>query len=749
MKTLKENGKYIFLTYINLMIIIEILAKCFDVRDFSYVDVNIIFFLVIFIGWLYKEALSRLSYKILFTVAVLLIIVFAILIDFYLKKYFISSFFNMETSNAYGLIVAFKNGEEIKNRMILPYLVIISPFILPIMIKVFKSKYANFINFLVVFVVLYEWFHGYHAEVYDSIFKIMFISLVSFAMIIVEKNYREAVKNGFEKMDYMGSNYIFIIIFCLVISTFCLIVPKNFDFKLSNDKKNNSSSNNGANGDGINLIDVRNKYDMSLAGYKSSDTKLGGPIVLNDIEAFKINSNKVRYLRGITKNYYDGFSWKGTLDTFKGKGNGEFIKLSEYKGLENLLGGKSNITIYPRNFTNENILSPLYTDNVVLGGRESTDRVFYNTYDNSLLSEHFISEPYELEFYSGSSSFEITNNRVNNEVKKVMDGLYDEYKVKAGPTINGYKDYLQVPDNVSNNLRELVKNITKDSNSESDKVSKIREYLSANYKYSLKVSDVPQGSEFIDYFLNTEKKGYCTYFATATTIFCRLAGVPARYVEGYYVKDKKDENNLYVVTNKSAHAWTEVLISPKISAWAIVDCVPDPEELINKEENSSYSSNEGDTSMDVKLKNKNLKDMGDEIGYTEKKDISASMILFIPLIIIFILVINIVYINLRKKYLLKTQSIKALYIYLLKRLKVKKNLDKTEKEYFEEVNNEVLRELMMPIVEDLYKEIYGDKKINISKRINYYNNIENYLRKREGFCRYYYKKILSKYGIIL
>ncbi|WP_294359061.1 transglutaminase-like domain-containing protein [uncultured Clostridium sp.] len=32
-------------------------------------------------------------------------------------------------------------------------------------------------------------------------------------------------------------------------------------------------------------------------------------------------------------------------------------------------------------------------------------------------------------------------------------------------------------------------------------------------------------------FLFQEKKGYCTYFATATTIMCRAVGVPARYKE--------------------------------------------------------------------------------------------------------------------------------------------------------------------------------------------------------------------------
>ncbi|MCM1309080.1 MAG: transglutaminase domain-containing protein [Butyrivibrio sp.] len=61
----------------------------------------------------------------------------------------------------------------------------------------------------------------------------------------------------------------------------------------------------------------------------------------------------------------------------------------------------------------------------------------------------------------------------------------------------------------------------------------IREYLAKNCSYTTKPGRVPEGKDFVDYFLNESRQGYCTYFATSAVMMLRSAGVPARYVEGY------------------------------------------------------------------------------------------------------------------------------------------------------------------------------------------------------------------------
>jgi hypothetical protein len=57
-------------------------------------------------------------------------------------------------------------------------------------------------------------------------------------------------------------------------------------------------------------------------------------------------------------------------------------------------------------------------------------------------------------------------------------------------------------------------------------------------------------------FLLHTRSGHCEYFATATTLLLRHAGVPTRYAVGYSVQDGRGKK--YVVRDRHAHAWTLV-----------------------------------------------------------------------------------------------------------------------------------------------------------------------------------------------
>ena len=64
----------------------------------------------------------------------------------------------------------------------------------------------------------------------------------------------------------------------------------------------------------------------------------------------------------------------------------------------------------------------------------------------------------------------------------------------------------------------------------------LRDYLRKNYGYTTAVQTPPADVDFVAWFLLAEKQGYCTYFASAMTVLSRMAGLPARYVEGYLAK---------------------------------------------------------------------------------------------------------------------------------------------------------------------------------------------------------------------
>jgi len=70
-------------------------------------------------------------------------------------------------------------------------------------------------------------------------------------------------------------------------------------------------------------------------------------------------------------------------------------------------------------------------------------------------------------------------------------------------------------------------------------------------------------------FLLHTHSGHCEYFATATTLLLRQAGVPTRYAVGYSVQEGSGKK--YVVRERHAHAWTLVWNG---TSWIDFDTTP-------------------------------------------------------------------------------------------------------------------------------------------------------------------------------
>ena len=89
----------------------------------------------------------------------------------------------------------------------------------------------------------------------------------------------------------------------------------------------------------------------------------------------------------------------------------------------------------------------------------------------------------------------------------------------------------------------------------------IREYLAENLVYDERVKTMNEDGDFLQYVLERSGSGYSVHYATAATLMLRYLGVPARYVEGYFLS--AEEAALYqageeiILTEKHAHAWAE------------------------------------------------------------------------------------------------------------------------------------------------------------------------------------------------
>lgn len=108
-------------------------------------------------------------------------------------------------------------------------------------------------------------------------------------------------------------------------------------------------------------------------------------------------------------------------------------------------------------------------------------------------------------------------------------------------------------------------------------IRSIKYVLNMRTDYSKNLQKKPANEDYLEYFLMTQKKGFCEHYATAGTIILRMLDFPARYVSGYMVSPKQFEQNAdgtytALVLDSDAHAWAEVY-TPQIG-WLEADMTP-------------------------------------------------------------------------------------------------------------------------------------------------------------------------------
>ena len=99
----------------------------------------------------------------------------------------------------------------------------------------------------------------------------------------------------------------------------------------------------------------------------------------------------------------------------------------------------------------------------------------------------------------------------------------------------------------------------------------MREHFATFSYATYREAPVPAGSTALGDFLQRSKSGHCEYFAAATTLLLRSAGIPARYATGYAVLEHSALEKAYLVRARHAHAWSRAWIDGR---WIDVDTTP-------------------------------------------------------------------------------------------------------------------------------------------------------------------------------
>lgn len=120
-------------------------------------------------------------------------------------------------------------------------------------------------------------------------------------------------------------------------------------------------------------------------------------------------------------------------------------------------------------------------------------------------------------------------------------------------------------------LAPLVRQLELEHKTAPDVAASIAQLFARDYAYSLYLGDKRGGSGAMADFLYRRKAGHCEYFAGATALLLRAAGIPSRYVVGYTAQEYSPASNTYLVRARHAHAWSEAYLN---GAWQTLDNTP-------------------------------------------------------------------------------------------------------------------------------------------------------------------------------
>lgn len=327
----------------------------------------------------------------------------------------------------------------------------------------------------------------------------------------------------------------------------------------------------------------KSKFSLSYTGYQQNARRLGGPIKYDYSLALRIKSRDDiggMHLRGTIKDLYNGYIWdKSENKTTKITGEiktGDHANEYKLKEMEIIHEGVRTTTAF-------NALYPYMLTNSYKYGFMDSDLEIFNP---RVIRE---GKGYSVKI----KEFEV------NQKALLAKGSYDS---------SGYdsylKKYLELPRGIPQRVYDLAEEISDEYTNPYMKASAIENYLKTNFPYRRDTEILPEGRDFVDYFLFDERKGSCSYYASALAVMARMVDIPSRYVEGFVVPYSVNNEGYREVLNADAHAWVELYFEG--TGWLTFDPTPGgessayqfPQEIENNE-TTSPENNEGNDNENI------------------------------------------------------------------------------------------------------------------------------------------------------
>ena len=171
----------------------------------------------------------------------------------------------------------------------------------------------------------------------------------------------------------------------------------------------------------------------------------------------------------------------------------------------------------------------------------------------------------------------------------------------------------------------------------------IRQTLWKQCSFSESVKKLPEGEDYVEYFLFDRKKGDSTAFASAAALMFRECGVPARYVVGYAAPanlftENSEGNYSAVLQDDNAHAWVEIYVPG--AGWMPVETTPGFDGTIENVESTDVQTDSVEDQKDKKEEKKNWKEEAGDLFKDTKKAFSGKTVEIVSGILLFLLLVE-------------------------------------------------------------------------------------------------------------
>jgi len=302
------------------------------------------------------------------------------------------------------------------------------------------------------------------------------------------------------------------------------------------------------------FTEPRDVFTLGTYGYyPMGNGQLGGAAEPSEYPVMMVKTDQKLLLRAVAKDQYSGRSFTDTSsakrylyinprwEKQRRKVFMEGLPSEAIRNASSLLDQKA-ITVQMENSAASTVFTPLFLRSLKM----ENDMVPY--FNDS--SELFITR--DLKLGDRYTVFTPVLEGGENGLEALVNASAknDEYYASI------LSAYTQLPDHMEQKVFNDVANIVKNETTPYGKAMAIMRNLQKYYRYTLTPETPPNNLDFVTYFLYVGKEGYCTYYAAAMTVMCRMAGLPARYIEGFLAQPSAD--GFAYVTGKDAHAWTEV-----------------------------------------------------------------------------------------------------------------------------------------------------------------------------------------------